>query len=144
MSVIDAETVREATETIFVRGEIDYVDEMYADDVVVHNVPRGVDYEGREAFKDWIRELRGAYPDMAVETRDVIVGDEKFVTQYVVRGTLDGTVPGTDVEATGESVEYEGVSIHRVGDQKATEAWWYYDRLGILQQLGVAPGPTRG
>jgi hypothetical protein len=33
MSEIERDAVREATERIFNRGELDYVDEMYAEDV---------------------------------------------------------------------------------------------------------------
>ena len=61
-----------------------------------------------------------------------------------MRGTHEGHLAGFDLEPTGESVEYEGASVHRRHDEKVTEAWWYYDRLGILQQLGVAPGSTPG
>jgi steroid delta-isomerase-like uncharacterized protein len=140
MSEIERDAIREATERIFNRGELDYVDEMYAEDVVAHNVSYGEDYEGRESFRQWIEGLREAFPDFEVEDRDVVVGDEKFVVQFVVRGTHEGHLAGFDLEPTGESVEYEGVSVHRRDDEKVTEAWWYYDRLGILQQLGVAPG----
>ncbi|MEF8868043.1 MAG: ester cyclase, partial [Haloarculaceae archaeon] len=104
--------VRETNERIFNRGDLDYVDEAYAEEMVMHNVPHGEDYEGREAFKEWVRELRETFPDFEVELEDVIVGEEKVVTQYVARGTHEGPLPPMNVPATGKEVEFEGVTVH--------------------------------
>ncbi|MEF8789700.1 MAG: ester cyclase [Haloarculaceae archaeon] len=131
--------VRETNERIFNRGDLDYVDEAYAEEMVMHNVPHGEDYEGREAFKEWVRELRETFPDFEVELEDVIVGEEKVVTQYVARGTHEGPLPPMNVPATGKEVEFEGVTVHTMDGEVATEAWWYYDQLGVLRQLGIVP-----
>lgn len=43
--------------------------------------------------------------------------------------------------ATGKPVTVTGSDIVRWSDGKAVEVWHIEDVLGILQQLGVAPGP---
>jgi ketosteroid isomerase-like protein len=74
-------TVRETSDRIFTEGDLDYVDEAYAEDVVMHHVPSGEDYEGREAFDGWIRQFRESFPDFERSVDDVGGGEEKFVTQ---------------------------------------------------------------
>lgn len=55
----DLRTQIEATnERVFTRGDLDHVDEVSASGVVMHNVAHGADYEGREAFEEWVRGLR--------------------------------------------------------------------------------------
>lgn len=130
---------REVSEVIFNQGDLDYIDEAYAEDVVLHDVPEGEDYEGREAFRQWVKELREAFPDFETEIEDVVVGEEKIVTQYVARGTHEGPLSSFDLPPTNETVEFEGVTVHRMDGEVATEAWWYYDLLGILTQLGLVP-----
>lgn len=138
--VIDTrEEIIGATDRIFNQNEFDYIDEIYAEDMVMHLIPEGRDYEGREAFKQWRRDHHEAFPNFEVEHEDVIIGDEKFVTQWMARATHEGPLPGLGTPATNKTVEYRGATIHRMGKEKLTEAWWYFDLFGILMQLGIIP-----
>jgi steroid delta-isomerase-like uncharacterized protein len=139
------ERTREANERIFNQQDIEYIDDRYAESIVMHNVAQGVDYEGREAFKQWVTDLFETFPDFEAELTDIIVGEEKIVTQYVARGTHKGPMPGFDIEPTNKSVEFEGVTVHTMDGNQATEAWWYYDQLSFLTQLGLVPetAPTQ-
>lgn len=121
-------------------GEFGGVDEFFAEDVVVHNYARHADYDSREAYKQWVREVREEFSDFNAETADVIVGDDKVVQQWVAKGTNDGPFIGYDFGPTNEFAEWEGASVFRFEDDVVVEAWWYYDLLGMLQQLGVMPG----
>jgi steroid delta-isomerase-like uncharacterized protein len=134
-----AETIEEYAETVWNRGDTDAAGEYFAEDVVVHDVPAGTDYEGLGAFEGWVTDVRSGFPDFAVETRSVIPGDDRIASQWVATGTHDGTMSGLDVEPTGETVRWEGTTVYRVADGNVTEAWWYYDMLGMLTQLGVVP-----
>jgi predicted ester cyclase len=46
-----------------------------------------------------------------------------------------------DIAPTGNKVEVDAISIHRVQDGKIAETWQVWDTLGFLQQLGVVPKP---
>jgi predicted ester cyclase len=102
-------------------------------------VPHGEDYGGREAVKEWVRGFLEEFPDAEVELDDVIVGEGRIVTPYTVRGTYDGELRSLGTEPTDRTVEFSGVAIHAMDGENATEAWWYYDRLGILAQFGALP-----
>ncbi len=43
------------------------------------------------------------------------------------------------IAPTDRPVEVEGIAIDRFADGKLVESWLEYDRLGLLQQLGVMP-----
>jgi predicted ester cyclase len=43
------------------------------------------------------------------------------------------------IPATGRSTRISGIFIHRLSDGIAAETWASFDRLGLLQQLGVLP-----
>ena len=137
--------IRETNERIFNQQDVAYIDDAYAESMVMHNVAHGETYEGREAFKQWVRVLFETFSDFEVELTDIVVGDEKVVTQYVARGTHKGPMPGFDVEPTNKSVEFEGVTVHMMDGNQAIEAWWYYDRLSLLTRLGLVPetAPTQ-
>ncbi len=44
---------------------------------------------------------------------------------------------------TGKKVKATGISIHRITEGKIAETWNNYDALGMLQQLGIVPGPNQ-
>jgi steroid delta-isomerase-like uncharacterized protein len=131
--------IRDLSDAMFNEKAYDRIADGYAEDIVMHNVPQGEDVEGIEAFEEWVRANHEAFPDFHVDIEDVVVGEEKTVTQYVATGTHEGPLPWLDIEPTGEEVEFRGTTVHRMEDGKAVEAWWYYDRLELLQQLGVVP-----
>lgn len=58
---------------------------------------------------------------------------------FTARGTHRGAVMGET--PTGREVVLRGVNIFRIADGKMAEHWGRLDQLGLLQQLGLAPGP---
>ncbi len=128
----------EALNTVWNEGDAALAGEIFAEDVVVHDIPLGATYEGLDAFTDWMSGTREAFPDLHVETLDTVVGETKLVTRWVVDGTHEGTL-STGVEPTGQRVEWEGATVYTLDDGVVTEAWWYYDLLGIFEQLGQVP-----
>ena len=135
------EQLDEYTEKAWNDKEYDAVDDLFAETVTIHNVATGTDYDGRAAFKEWIRGVHEGFPDFTVEytTDDTIVGEHKIAQQWTVSGTHEGTLPDAGIEATGNRVEFDGVTVFELDDGKVTEAWWYYDMLAFLDQLGLIP-----
>jgi steroid delta-isomerase-like uncharacterized protein len=129
------------TEAAWEEGKLEAADELFAEGVIVHNVPAETDFEGIEEFKEWISNTRNAFPDFAVESsdEDFIGGENKVAVQWVATGTNERPLARLDIEPTNEHVEFEGVTVFEFDNGKVTEAWWYYDMLGFLDQLGVVP-----
>jgi steroid delta-isomerase-like uncharacterized protein len=136
------ESFREHTNAAWNRGDHDAFDDVCADDVVVHDVPMGETYEGLDAFKRWVGDIRQGFPDFRLddEATTFFVADGRIVSQWVFHGTHDGRLPGIDADPTNQSVEMSGATVYGLEDGVVTEAWWYYDMLGMLAQLGLVPG----
>jgi len=72
---------------------------------------------------------------------DFILEGDKMVVRWTMRATNSGPLPGYVTAATGKRIEIWGNEIDRVVDGKIVETWSAYDRLGLMQQLGVLPAP---
>jgi predicted ester cyclase len=101
-------------------GEPDALDELIAADVV-SNVPFPHGRGGRDGFKEVFAEVLGAVPDYAVTIEDQIAQDDKVVTRYVARGTLQGELPG--LGAAGDAIELMGIDIDRLAGGVVVEHW---------------------
>jgi predicted ester cyclase len=80
--------------------------------------------------------FRAAFPDFRATIHDQIAEGDKVVTRKVFHGTHHGELMG--VAPTGRPVEIEVIDIVRVKNGRIVEHWNVVDRLGLLQQLGVA------
>ena len=134
-----AEQLREYADAVWNDGDIDVAGTFFAEDAVVHNEPQQNDYEGLDAFKEWVREVRTTFPDFEVETTSVIVGDGRVASEWVASGTHEGEMAELDIPPTNNRVTWKGVTVYELDGDEVTEAWWYYDMAGILTQLGAIP-----
>jgi steroid delta-isomerase-like uncharacterized protein len=133
-----AATVRRFYEQINA-GDLDGFVDLLAEDFVEHEAMPGL-APGREGTRQLFAMMRAAFPDMHWEPEDVLVDGDKAVTRVRFSGTNDGEFMG--MPATGRSVSVQVIDIVRFGeDGLAREHWGVFDMLGLMQQLGVAPGP---
>jgi hypothetical protein len=65
-------------------------------------------------------------------------GRDGFKRQ-TARGTHRGELMG--LAPTGVQTNTTGISIDRYEDGKIVETWTNWDTLGLMRQLGAAPGP---
>lgn len=100
---------------------------------------------GFDQMRQTYEMVRAAMPDLTFTSdMDLIVAEGDKV---VVRGTVSGTHTGADffgVPASGKRLAWSGIDISRVVDGKIVERWLNADILGLMQQLGLAPGPGQG
>jgi len=108
-----------------------------ADNVVDHDLAPFQE-QGPEGFKNFFRYLSNAFPDFNIEPEHMVAPDEDVAVAYTLTGTHQGEFLG--VEPTGRTIEVRGVQIARFRDGQIVECWGSSDELGILQQLGAAPG----
>jgi steroid delta-isomerase-like uncharacterized protein len=111
-------------------------EEVYAPDLVWHEPDQ--DVRGIEEGKQFASTFLEAFPDAQVTVEDMIAEGDKVVSRYTIRGTHQGETEEFG-PPTGEQIELEGITIHRIEDGKIVEEWERYDNLSILQQLGLAP-----
>jgi steroid delta-isomerase-like uncharacterized protein len=117
-------------------GSLDMADELFATDFVNHdpNRPEVIDLE---SFKQFIVENHIAFPDFHTDFHDMVAGGDKVAVRWTVTGTHKGELSG--IPPTCNQLAVTGIIVYRFADGKVVEAWWSYDALGMMQQLGVIP-----
>ena len=132
------EQTRRGMNTIWNEQDLDYIDDHYAEDFVMHDVTEGQVVEGRESYKTYVEDVLTAFPDFETWPEDVVVGSEgETVVRYAWEGTHEGPLDG--IEPTGETVEARGVGVFRTEGDELAEAWFYDDVFGMFRQLGLLP-----
>jgi len=112
--------------------------ELLADDVVEHGIHEA--FHGPEEIVDYLDAHFQIFPDYAGETEAMIAEDDLVTVRYTVQGTHSGEY--RDVEPTGHTVEWSGIAIYRIENDRIAEVWIEEDRLGLLEQLEAVDPPA--
>ena len=129
------ELVRRIFDEVINKGNLNAVDEFFAEDFVDHG-PMG-DMHGREAFKGLVGQYRAAVPDLHCEVEHLI--QEGDTAGWVVRTTGTHTGDQLGFPATNKSFETLSANIGRMRDGQAVEHWAEQGMFPMLTQLGVLP-----
>ena len=128
-------TVRRIFDEIINQGNIDAVDELFAEDFVDHG-PMG-DVQGRDAFKGLVRQWRSAVPDVHCAVENVIL--EGDLAGWLVRTTGTHTGDGLGFPATGKPFETVSANLGRFSNGLAVEHWSEQGLFPMLLQIGMMP-----
>lgn len=112
--------------------------ELLADDVVEHGIHE--ELHGVDEILEFLDAHFQTFPDYAGTTEAMVAQDDTVVVRYTVTGTHTGEY--RDVEPTGHRVEWTGIAMYRVEDDRIAEIWIEEDRLGLLEQLEVVDPPA--
>ena len=92
---------------------------------------------GRDGDLQRAKLMIAAFPDGAYRADDLIAGHDEVVLRWTFSGTHQGHLMG--VPPTGKQVTMAGITIYHLAGDMVVEVWEHYDKLGLLQQLGVIP-----
>lgn len=124
---------RRIPEELATAGNLDLVEELYAEDAVEHG-PFG-DHRGRPAIRENMERFFAAFPECSATVEDVIAEGDTVAMRVTLSGTHEGAFMG--VEPTGRAFEVGNMVFTRFADGKIAERWVQPDTLGLLEQLGV-------
>ena len=131
--------IRRFYEDVIAGGQLELIDELTTDGMVDHEQGLPGQPEGREGVKFFVGVMREAFPDISVKSVSPAMADGDLEAgRAVLTGTHQGDLMG--VPATGNQVEIETVDIIRIQDGKVAEHWGLTDAMGIMEQIGAAPG----
>jgi steroid delta-isomerase-like uncharacterized protein len=130
--------VRGAIEEVWNTGDAAGVDRFYAPTFVFHQ-EGGENVNGAGNFKEWVRVIHAAFPDVKYTINAMYGEGDEVATRYSVTGTQTGDFRG--LPATNKPINLTGHMIYRLQDGKTVEGWGYWDTLGLLEQLGVIGPP---
>lgn len=134
----DAATYRRIPLEVFNEGKVELADELLAEDYVEHSAPPPLP-RTREVLRQFVEMVRSAFPDFRYEILGQWQDGDTHIGYIRASGTMTGDFMG--MPATGKSAAWDEVHIGRFANGKLAEHWAVIDQLGMLQQLGLAPGP---
>lgn len=139
-------TAREAFEmgtATFNAHDIDGFADVLADDVV-YTAPGGIRGDGKAACVAFFEGWFAAFPDACVEVQAVHFIDDVAVEEGTFAGTHNGVFRGPtgEVPPTGRRVKVDYVQVLRFRDGKHVSFNLMFDRLAMLEQLGLVPTPA--
>ena len=121
--------IARANEEILNKGNLAYVDEVFAGDYSLDGVKRGP-----EAIREFAAEVRDAFPDLHVTVERIVAEGNRVAWQRTHSGTHKGEYMG--FPASGKKVKWRGIIISTIKDGKIVEEWSLSD---LQQQLRTKP-----
>ena len=139
-------TVRDAFERgtdTFNDPDLDGFAAVIADDVVF-TAPGGMHGEGKAACVEFFGSWYRAFSDAHVAVHSAHFIDDIVVEEGTFTGTHDGILPtpSGDVPPTGRAVSVPYIHTLRYRDGLHVSFNLLFDRLLMLEQLGVVPAPA--
>ena len=101
-----------------------------------HDLEKAKQYLGGNETVDHVQQFLTAFPDVHVFIDDLIAEGDKVVARIHAIATNTGPVGGNP--PTGNKVEIHSIRIFRIAEKKIIETWAMQDRLGLMEQLGLA------
>jgi steroid delta-isomerase-like uncharacterized protein len=114
------------------------LDELVAAGVVTHTPVPGT-APGLEGFRRFVGAFLDAFPDQRTELHEVVAEGDRVAVLHTHRGTHGGELMG--MPPTAKPFAITGIELFRIADGRIAEFWHQDDLLGLMQQLGAAPGP---
>jgi steroid delta-isomerase-like uncharacterized protein len=124
--------VRRYYEALWNRWDFALADELIAESVLFRG-SLGIDVQGREGFKEYMRTVRRAFPDFHNRIEELIAENDRVAAWLTYTGTHQGAVLG--IAPTGRRVSYAGMALFQVVDDRLAEGWVLGDIHGLVQQL---------
>jgi steroid delta-isomerase-like uncharacterized protein len=94
---------------------------------------------GPEGFLAFAGSIREAFPDTEVFVQDVFGMEDKVAVRWVATATHTGT--GLGVPPSGKRISVSGMTMARIQNGQIVEGWDNWDRLGMLEKIGVYAPP---
>ncbi|MER6344419.1 ester cyclase [Streptomyces sp. NPDC001595] len=128
-------TVRRFFELLGRAGELPPLDEVMAEHYHDHDPANDQDVIGMDHMRRQLRVWRDGF-DFRFSVEDLIAEGDRVCARWFWKATHKGEFLG--ITATGREVTMSGTTVFRCGkDGKIVEGWWEYDRMGLMEQLGM-------
>lgn len=121
--------VRSFVDEIVNNGRLDLLSDWVTADHVSH-CPDG-DLFGPAGVRLDLMELRAAFPDLHMETVDMLADVDRVARRFLLHGTHTTSFLG--LPPSGYRVTIPGMAINRLIDQRLAESWITYDIRPLLR-----------
>ena len=142
MAITVREAFQKGTDT-FNAHDIDGFTSVLADDVT-YRAPGGMSGQGKAACAQFFAAWWDAFPNAHVDVHAVHIAGDVVTEEGTFTGTHHGTLhsPAGDIAPTGRPVTVDYIHVLRYRDGKHVSFNLLFDRLQMLEQLGLIPAPA--
>jgi steroid delta-isomerase-like uncharacterized protein len=132
----NVELIREWFREVWNKGNLDFAMEKLHPDVTGYGQgEQGQVIKGPEAYLEFVKRIRGAFPDLHLTVEDAFGAGDKVAVRWSATMTHTGGHLG--VKETNRAVTTSGIAIVVVRDGKLVEGWDAWDQAALLEQIGV-------
>ncbi|MDR0788532.1 MAG: ester cyclase [Gemmatimonadota bacterium] len=106
------------------------------------SVATGDSYTGRRGFIEFHRGWAAAFPDLHIQSLELVGSDARVVAEYELGGTHTGPLltPRCHLPATGMEIQVRVVDVLDLENGQITAFRRYFDVVSMLRQLGLVAG----
>jgi len=132
--------VKRLIDKVLRKHELNALAEIASPNILIHltAMPCEASYYGIKGLDNWLDGQWKAFPDLTITDYFTVAQGDIVAVQWTARGTSKGTL--LMLPPTGKTVEYTGVSMYRIEDDKIAEIWETCNMLGIMRQLNPKIG----
>lgn len=134
MSIEGNKNIVRRYQEIYNNNDLDRLTEVVSEDLLTPKILPGIPH-GLEGAKAAHRIMLAGFPDYQTVIEDMIAEGEKVAARIKMTGTHTGEFMG--IPATGKQVEFTGIYVVRIANDKIVEHWGEEDSVSLLGQLGV-------
>lgn len=142
MTMTTREAFEQGTDT-FNAHDLDGFAAVLADEVAF-TAPGGISGRGKAPCVEFFGGWLAAFPDAHVDVHTLHVLGDVAIEEGTFTGTHDGVLrsPTGDVGPTGRPVSLDYIQVLRFRDGRHVSFALMFDRLLMLEQLGLVPAPA--
>lgn len=122
-------------------GKAEVANKLYSSDAERSDPTQPEPARGAQQIAAFVAEVRAGFPDFKLEIKQGIAEGDRLATEWTVTGTHRSEWQG--IPPTGRRVEITGMTLDRIKNGQVIEERVYFDRLALLEQLGVAPSAAQ-
>ena len=136
MSEENKQILRRWFEEVWNKGRAEAIDEMFDENGIAHGLSDDPSnpIKGPSNFRPFYEVFRQGFPNLSIDTEDMVAEGDKVAARCSVRGKNEGEFMGR--AATQSPVEFTGMTIVRIANGKIVEAWNNFDFMTMYKQCG--------
>lgn len=133
MKNVNLQIIKDFQKVLWDDKDLQATDRFFDKNALIHSAISTT--QGTDEMKKIISHWYSAFPDLKVFWDDFICNENKVVSRWHAMGRHQGEFLG--VNPTGKEINYAGVTIYQLKNEKIQEYWSFVDIHGILKQLSV-------
>lgn len=126
--------IRQLFEEVVNQDDLSRYEEFFSKDVIVHGPSSTQKISGLAETKKIDSSYIEAYPGKKFAIEEIFGYEDRVMIRWVCHGKHKGKYKG--IHPKNPEFAIKGLSIYRIVKGKISEVWQYWDRLGLLEQIG--------